>query len=192
MAKRTPKPNRGVQKMMARDPNSLNSRKVQAAITELDQIVTDYENRWGIDRLPSLVDEKLRERFEAQLDRLNKAIDMDVGTEVRTEAETMARAYAQLEKVAIANGHKELTGEFWEAAMPDGRVLAITRTFDEQHKVARENRDVLVYCVEEVANIIANWEGHKEVTMAKHIFPGAVVTDVREKQDEVFDDELPF
>jgi len=192
MAKRTPKPNRGVQKMMARDPNSLNSRKVQAATTELDQSVTDYENRWGIDRLPSLVDEKLRERFEAQLDRLNKAIDMDVGTEVRTEAETMARAYAQLEKVAIANGHKELTGEFWEAAMPDGRVLAITRTFDEQHKVARENRDVLVYCVEEVANIIANWEGHKEVTMVKHIFPGAVVTDVREKQDEVFDDELPF
>ena len=192
MAKRTPKPNRGVQKMMARDPNSLNSRKVQSAITELDKIVTDYENRWGIDRLPSLVDEKLRERFEQQLDRLNKAIDMDVGSEVKVEAETMARAYAQLEKVAKANGHQELTGEFWEAAMPDGRVLAITRTFDEQHKVARENRDVLVYCVEEVANIIANWEGHKEVTMVKHVFPGAVVTDVRENQEEMFDDAIPF
>ena len=178
--------------MMARDPNSLNSRKVQSAITELDKIVTDYENRWGIDRLPSLVDEKLRERFEQQLDRLNKAIDMDVGSEVKVEAETMARAYAQLEKVAKANGHQELTGEFWEAAMPDGRVLAITRTFDEQHKVARENRDVLVYCVEEVANIIANWEGHKEVTMVKHVFPGAVVTDVRENQEEMFDDAIPF
>lgn len=192
MAKRTPKPNRGVQKMMARNPNSLNSRKVQAALTELDNIVTGYERRWGVDRLPSLVDEKLRERFEQQLDKLNRAITADIGSEVKVEAETTARAYAQLEKVAKANGHEELTGEFWEAAMPDGRVLAITRTFDEQHKVARENRDVLVYCVEEVANIVANWEGHKEVTMVKHVFPGAVVTDVRDSQEEMFDDEIPF
>lgn len=192
MAKRTPKPNRGVQKMMVRDPNSLNSRKVQAAITELDLIVSDYENRWGVDRLPSLVDEKLRERFEAQLDRLNSAIDMDIGSEVRTEAETTARAYAQLEKVAKANGHKELTGEFWEAAMPDGRVLAVTRNFDEQHKVARENRDVIVYCLEEVANIIASWETNNTVTMAKHVFPGAVITDVKDNQEEMFNDQIPF
>jgi len=192
MVKRVPKPTRGVQKMMQRDGNSVNAKKVRSALVELDKIVSDYEQRWGIDRLPELVDTKLREKYEAQLERLNKAIDADIGSEVRVEAEAMARAYTALEKVAKANGHSELTGEFWEAAMPDGKVLAITRTFDEQHKVAREHRDMVVYCVEEVANILANWQGHVAVTMAKHTFPGAEVVRVEEKQEEVFDDELPF
>ncbi len=192
MAKRTPKPKRGVDKMLQRDGDSVNSRKVRSALVELDKVVSDYEARWGIDRLPELVDDNLRGRFEEQLDRLNRAITQDVGSEVKTEAEIMARAYAALEKAALSAGHKELTGEFWEAAMPDGKVLAITRTFDEQHKVSRENRDMVVYCIEEVANILANWEGHKAVTMAKHVFPGAEVVNVTEKQDEVFNDELPF
>lgn len=192
MVKRVPKPARGVQKMMQRDGDSVNARKLRSALVELDKIVSDYEQRWGIDRLPELVDTRLRERFEAQLDRLNKAIDADVGSEVKVEAEAMARAYAALEKAAKANGHSELTGEFWEAAMPDGKVLAITRTFEEQHKVAREHRDMVVYCVEEVANILANWEGHVAVTMTKHEFPGAEVVSVKEKQEEIFNDELPF
>lgn len=189
--KRTPKPARGVQKLMQRDPNSLNSRKVSAAIEALDNIVVDFENRWGIDRLPSLVDEALRNRFYDQLDRLNAAIHADIGSEVKAEAEAMARGYAALERVAKANGHKELSGEFWEAAMPNGQVLAICRTFEEQAKVARENRDMVVYSVEEIANILAAWEGHKDVTLAKHLFPGAEVSEVRFTGD-VVDDELPF
>lgn len=189
--KRTPKPARGVQKLMQRDPNSLNSRKVSAAIEALDIIVVDFENRWGIDRLPTLVDEALRNRFYDQLDRLNAAIQADIGSEVKAEAEAMARGYAALERTAKANGHKELSGEFWEAAMPNGQVLAICRTFEEQDKVARENRDMVVYSVEEIANILAAWEGHKDVTLAKHLFPGAEVAEVRFTGD-VVDDELPF
>lgn len=192
MVKRVTKPKRGVDKMMVRDGDSVNSRKVQAAIEDMDKVVVGYEERWGVDRLPTLVDEALRTKFFAQLDRVNSAISLDVGSEVRTETEAMSRAYAKLEQVAKANGHEELCGEFWEAPMPDGKVLAITRTFDEQHKVSRENRDMVVYCVEEVANILANWQGHVAVTMAKHAFPGAEVAHINEKQDEVYNDELPF
>jgi len=189
--KRTPKPAKGVEKMIAKDPNSLNSRKVQSAIIELDKIVSDMEARWGIDRLPELIDEQLRERFERQLDRLNKAIDMDVGSEVKTEAEAMARAYRHIEKVAIANGHKELTGEFWQAPMPDGRVVAITQSFEEQYKVSKQYPDMLVYSVQEVANILANWKDHEVAVMTKHLFPGAEVTAVRPKE-MIDDQELPF
>ena len=189
--KRTPKPTKGVDKMISRDPNSLNSQKVRSAIIELDKIVSDMEARWGIDRLPELIDEQLRERFNLQLDRLNKAIDMDVGVEVKTEAEAMARAYQHIEKVAIANGHKELTGEFWQAPMPDGRVVAITQNFEEQNKVSKQYPDMLVYSVQEVANILANWKDHEVAVMTKHLFPGAEVTAVREKE-MIDDQELPF
>ena len=189
--KRIPKPAKGVEKMISRDPNSLNSQKVRSAIIELDKIVSDMETRWGIDRLPELIDEQLRERFNLQLDRLNKSIEMDVGVEVKTEAEAMARAYQHIEKVAIANGHKELTGEFWQAPMPDGRVVAITQNFEEQHKVSKQYPDMLVYSVQEVANILANWKDHEVAVMTKHLFPGAEVTAVRSK--EMTDDqELPF
>lgn len=189
--KRIPKPAKGVQKMQMRDPHSLNSKKVQSAIIELDKLVSDMEARWGIDRLPSLIDEQLRERFELQLDRLNKSIEMDVGVEVKREAEAMARAYQHIEKVAIANGQKELTGEFWQAPMPDGKVLAITQSFDEQYKVSKQYPDMIVYSIQEIANVLANWEDHKTIVMAKHLFQGAEVVDVREK--ELIDDqELPF
>ena len=189
--KRIPKPAKGVQKMQMRDPHSLNSKKVQSAIIELDKLVSDMEARWGIDRLPSLIDEQLRERFELQLDRLNKSIEMDVGVEVKREAEAMARAYQHIEKVAIANGQKELTGEFWQAPMPDGKVLAITQNFDEQYKVSKQYPDMIVYSVEEIANVLAGWEDHKTIVMAKHLFQGAEVVDVREKEF-IDDQELPF
>ena len=199
MVKRTPKPAKGVQKMAMRDPNSLNSKKVQSAIIELDKIVSDIEARWGIDRIPMLIDQNLRERFDMQLERLNKAIQMDIGVEVKREAEAMGRAWLHVEKIAVANGHKELTGEFWQAAMPDGRVLAITQNFDEQYKVSKQYPDMLVYSVEEVANILSSWEDHKTVVMAKNLFLGAEVVRVGEKgkyenyDEEMKDDqELPF
>jgi hypothetical protein len=50
-------------------------RRQQDALHEYDRRVRAVEAEWGVDRLPWLVDEALRGRFEAQMDLLNKAID---------------------------------------------------------------------------------------------------------------------
>jgi len=186
------KPNRGIEKQMA-PMGSVNHRKVQSALIEFDRAVTDIEDRWGVDRLPELVDHNLREKFYKQRERLDAAIQSDVGTEVQREAEVMLKGYKHLIKAAEVNGFAELTGEVWEAQMPDGRVLAVAKTIDEANKAARDNRDMVVYSIDEMARVLCGWEEFKLATMAKHTFPGAEVVEIRERNtEELKDDELPF
>ena len=186
------KPNRGIDKQMA-PMGSVNHRKVQSALIEFDRAVTDIEDRWGVDRLPELVDHNLRERFYKQRERLDAAIQANVGSEVQREAEVMLKGYKHLIKAAEANGFAELTGEVWEAQMPDGRVLAVAKTIDEANKAARDNRDMVVYSMDEIARVLCGWEEFKLATMAKHTFPGAEVVEIRERNTkELKDDELPF
>ena len=152
--------------------------------------MTDIEDRWGVDRLPELVDHSLRERFYKQRERLDAAIQANVGSEVQREAEVMLKGYKHLIKAAEANGFGELVGEVWEAQMPDGRVLAIAKTRDEANKAARDNRDIVVYSIDEIARVLCGWEEFKLATTAKHTFPVLKsLTCVSERQ-ELEDDEL--
>lgn len=196
-SKKKPRPRRRVEKPergQVRNMSGMNERaytKTRDALLEHDRVVTEYERRWGIDRLPDLVSPELRERFETQCDLLNKAIWQGNAGEVARLVPISCRAYAALEKVARENGHAELTGEAWEAPFPHGGVLCITRTIDEAVKVARERPEAVVWSVCEVANVIGSYETAKVVTRAKMAFPGAVVESVTPTHKEL-DSDIPF
>ena len=57
-------------------------RKIQNYLTEYDRVVSDYERRWGVERLPNLVSPELRDRFWQQMDKLNDAIHRDAAVDV--------------------------------------------------------------------------------------------------------------
>jgi len=196
-SKKKPRPRRRVDKPergQVRNMSGMNERaytKIRDALIEHDRVVSDYEARWGIDRLPDLVPPELRERFETQCDLLNKAIWQGDASEVARLVPVSCRAYAALEKAARENGYAELTGEAWEAPFPHGGVLCITRTIDEAAKVARERPEAVVWSVCEVANVIGSYETANAVTRAKMAFPGAVVESVAPAHKEL-DDEIPF
>ena len=164
---------------------------MQDALHRYDDVVSQYEMRWGVDRLPWLVGTELRERFEAQMQKLNKAIDDR--HDVEHQVEVTLRGVAALEQAAIERGAQQLTGDYIETAMPDGRVLAITKTSWDVAKVKRENRDLVVYSAEEVATLIAGFEEkQKTLTTIKETFPAAVVEKVLPTGDVPFDDEIPW
>ena len=143
--------------------------------------------------MPDLVDGELRDRWWAQWDKLNAAIEKGSGPEVEHQVEVTLRGVAALEQAAIERGAQPLTGDYIETAMPDGRVLAITRTSWDVAKVKRENRDLVVYSAEEVATLIAGFEEkQKTLTTIKETFPGAVVESVTPKAELELDDEIPF
>jgi hypothetical protein len=186
MAKRPQKPSRAYFA-----PTQAAERRMQDALHRYDDVVSQYEMRWGVDRLPWLVGTELRERFEAQMQKLNKAIDDR--HDVEHQVEVTLRGVAALEQAAIERGAQQLTGDYIETAMPDGRVLAITRTSWEVAKVKRENRDMVVYSAEEVAILIAGFEEkQKTLTTIKETFPGAVVESITPKAELELDDEIPF
>ena len=164
---------------------------MQDALHRYDDVLARVESKWGVDRLPWLVGADLRDRFYQQLDRLNNAIDDR--HDVEHQVEVTLRGVAALEAEATRRGCEPLSGEYFEVAMPDGRVLAITRTSWDVAKVKRENRDMLVYSAEEVANLIVGFEEKtKPVAAIKDTFPGAVIEPVKTQIELELDDEIPF
>ena len=165
-------------------------RRMQDSLVKYDEAVTKLEMKWGVDRLPWLVGTDLREKFDRQMERLNKAIDDHV--DVEHQVDVTMKGLALLERTAIELGHEPLTGEYWEAPMPDGKVLAIVPTDWHVSKVKRENRDMVVYSIDEVAKIIAGFRKDSPMDAVKDVFPGAVVEKVKTETEELLDDELPF
>jgi transposase InsO family protein len=53
----------------------------------------------------------------------------------------MRRAWTALEAAALEAGHAPLAPEVWETRMPDGSVLAVVRTQQEAHALARDGRE---------------------------------------------------
>lgn len=168
-------------------------RKIQNYLTEYDRVVSDYERRWGIERLPLLVSPELRDRFWQQIDKLNDAIHRDAPNDVEHHVAVTLRAYAALEKEAIAMGGLEIGDDVWTAEAQDGTVVAVVRDVHAVGGIKKEMPDALVYCVQEVAAIVSKWsEQNKLVADVKDTFPGAVVTSVKPTMKDKLDDDIPF
>ena len=179
-----PKPNK-----VYYQPTDAAMKRMQQALHRYDDVVSEVERKWGVDRLVWLVPVELRERFEAQMDKLNAAIDKCEGVE--HEVEVTLRGVAAIEQAAIAAGAKPLTGEYIEGRMPDGTPLAIVATGYEVSKVKKENREMRVYSVDEIGKMLAMNAASEIVDKVKAVFPGATVESVK-RVEEVLDDEIPF
>ena len=166
-------------------------RRMQDALHRYDDVVSEVEGRWGVDRLVWVVGGDLRDRFEQQMDRLNAAIDK-CDPSIEHEVEVTLRGVAALEQAAIAVGAKPLSGDYIEGRMPDGRVLAITATGYEAGKVKRDNREMVVYSADEIGRIIEGLNKDAPVVNAiKNAFAGAEVQSVKPVPANL-DDEIPF
>ncbi len=81
--------------------------------------------------------------------------------------------------------------------MPDGAVLAIVRTQQEAHALARDGRERKVWTLDEVGRVICAWEGRRWVEAVQKCFPGAQVEAVRltprgSESDWAQGDEIPL
>ena len=180
-----PKPNK-----VYHAPNNGAMRRMQQSLHRYDDRVTQFELKWGVDRVIWLVPTELRNRFEQQMDRLNDAIDKM--QDVDHQVEVTIKGIAALEQAAIAAGVEPLQGEWIEGSLPGGRGLAIVPTDYEVSKVKRDNREMVVYSVNEIGRILEDWEASKPVEEVKHVFDGAVVEKIRTPTEEELNDEIPF
>lgn len=149
----------------------------KASLDRLDAVASVMERKWGIDRLPKLVDAPLAVRFRSQAERLDEAIRSDVSAAVSAQAEAMLRAWNALDAAAITGGWKPLAPTVWEAVLPEtGEVIAIVRDSDEAFALAKERKGA-VWTLAEVALAIEAFGDTVRAT--KEAFPGAEVTAVR-------------
>lgn len=149
----------------------------KASLDRLDAVAAAMERKWGIDRLPKLVDAPLAVRFRSQAERLDEAIRIGVPAAVSAQAEAMLRAWHALDAAALAGGWKPLVPTIWEAVLPEtGEVVAIVRDADEAFALAKERKGA-VWTLAEVGIAIEAFGDMVRAT--KEAFPGAEVTAVR-------------
>lgn len=177
-------------------PSERDADKCRAALATYDANVRAAEVKWGIDRLPLLVEAELRDRFWAQMDLLNAAIEKGSGVEVEEAVASTIRGVQALERRAIELGAQPVTGEVWEATTPKGEVVAVCKDRSEIAKIRDSGRIDHVYSMDEVAAIIESFEATKagDVTKkVKSIFDGATIERVEKKKEPIdLNDEIPF
>jgi hypothetical protein len=185
---------RGIDRLPTR--TEVNDERISEAVHMHDRVVSDVEKRWGVDRLQELVSENTRAKFHQQREKLWNALTKNDGKAAVHEAQVMCRAYAVLEREAKELGAKELTGDYIEGLMPDGKVLAICADKFEAGKVGRENRDMCVYSIQEIGRVLHAKDQeqikkiHAQVDKVKSIFAGAEVVSVTPIEE--LDDDIPF
>ena len=155
----------------------LDGAEIQSLVGGLDEVVVTLERKWGVGRLRRLVDDDLRLRFDAQVDRFDAALIARRLEAVRVHAGGLRRAWQVLDAAATAAGHAPLSPNVWECVLPSsGEVVSLVRTPEEAHHVADQGR---VFTVAEVGVLIEALGS--DVLNVKRVFPGASLASVRSK-----------
>lgn len=152
----------------------------RAHLDGADALAVQLEGKWGVGRLRLLVSSDLREKFDRQRLKLNEAITSGGVADVQREAGRMVNAWLALDAAAEAASAHPLAPEVWEVRLPDGSLAAIVRSVEEAHAIVRDSREMAVYTLAEIANLL---HGFPAIAKAKEYWPGATVSEVRHISD---------
>lgn len=153
-------------------------------IEDADAAAIEMERKWGRGRLRLLVEAGLREKFDRQRYLFNQALWSGDLEDVKREAARMATAWKVLDRAATASGAKILPPTVWEVALADGSVAAIVREPELAQDVMANGRDVRVYTLEEIGNLLNRFP---EIATVKQHFPGATVEPIRQYRGDPID-----
>jgi len=151
----------------------------------LDTVSRSMQMKWGVDRLPRLVSEYLRIKFEQQRNLLEAAIKSNDAARIAKQSEGMRRAWVALDQAATADGHRPLPEAVWTAKHKSGDIVTVYR--DDAQLVDIAAAGGVSFTLEELVKLIP-----AEVLVAKKEFHGIKITDVRDKGGDELNDEIPF
>ena len=153
---------------------------VQSRLVELESAKAVSDRKWGENRLITLVDSELREKFWIQNSRLHQAITARDQQKFDSSLAGMIRAYGVLDKWATDQGITPASDSIprieWE--MQNGQVMVIVRTVNEAVAIQRERQDVSdqnIWSMEEIEVLMAD-PIMQQVIKVKALIPTAKVT----------------
>lgn len=182
-------------------PNSDDAVTLQSLHTGIDEIARRMEDKWGVERLPLLVDAELRAKFERQRLKVRAALQEAWSAEFLTRDQldtaiarcaALERAWGALDAQATSDRQMPISAvvTVLEGRTHDGEVLAVVSTNAEAKHVLQEGRAMVVLTLEEIANLLRAVGPAIEI---KRAFPGAMVMTPRERlMAKDPDDPLPF
>lgn len=132
--------------------------QASACLTELETRKEEHHQKWGCERLITLVDSAFREKFWVQMARVWDATDAKDIERLRKAVYGMVKGYDALEKWAVDNGVPQNPKiKFLEWKTLDGKIMAVTQTIHESIDLQRERRDLSwIWTLQEFEVILAD------------------------------------
>jgi adenylate kinase len=173
-------------------------------VEAVDLVAQAMEVKWGVGRLRLAVGLEMREKFDRQRLKFQRALWEGPLETLRQEGRRMITAWHALDRQAEADGVRPSRPDAWEALLPDGSVLVVCRTDRDAAAWRQEPEDeraCVVWSLEEVARLVRTTA--LALTEAKAAWPGAVVVSPRipagdagdgagDNGGEAWDDPIPF
>jgi hypothetical protein len=150
--------------------------QAHAVLVELEARKDKHHQKWGCERLITLVDSEFREKFWVQMARVWDATDRKDIDRLRKSVYGMVKGYDALEKWAEDNGVPQNPPlRFLEWKTQDGKIMAVVQTINESLDLQRERKDLhTIWTLEEFEVVLAD-PSVQEVLMLKALEPTAQV-----------------
>ena len=153
---------------------------VQSKLVELEAVKAASDRKWGENRLITLVDSDVRERFWIQNSRVHQFIAAKDQIKFDSAVASMIRAFGVLDSKATEKGFQPAAAEIprieWE--MGNGQIMVVTRTQAEALAIQTSRtdlRDEHIWSMEELEVFMVE-PIVQEVIKIKAMIPTAQVT----------------
>jgi len=153
---------------------------VQSKLVELESVKAASDRKWGENRLCTLVNSEVREKFWTQNSRLHQAIEAKDRAKFDSSVAGMIRAYAALDQLATEDACEPAdTGiPRIEWQMQNGQTMVIVRSVNEAVAIQTQRRDLSnhhIWSMQEMEALIAD-PRMQEVIKIKALVPTAQLT----------------
>ena len=156
---------------------------VQSKLVELEAAKAVSDRKWGEDRLITLVDSGLREKFWIQNSRLHQAVMAKDHAKFDSSLAGMVRAYGVLDQWATDQGISPASDSIprIEWKMQTDQVMVIVRTVNEAVAMQRERQELDNKCIwsMEELEVIFNDPLVQQIIKVKAFDPTAKVVKIK-------------
>ena len=153
---------------------------VQSKLVELESVKAASDRKWGENRLCTLVNSEVREKFWLQNTRLHQAIEAKDRAKFDSSVAGMIRAYAALDQLATEDACEPADTGIprieWE--MQNGQTMVIVRTVNEAVAIQKSRQEISnhhIWAMQEIEALLAD-PRMQEVIKIKALFPTAQLT----------------
>ena len=161
------------------------------ALAPVDRLAIEMDQKWGIDRLPELVDVEMAQKYGSAVAKMNAAVEAGDVEECRKRCEVVMRGLQAMDAEAERTGAQRASTDVWEVEI-DGKLFGVMKDGRSWRTIKKQRPELELLTLREVALAYRyfreHWMGELEKA-AKQSFPEAEMIDIKGK---TFDDPIPW
>lgn len=160
---------------------------VQSKLVELESVKAASDRKWGENRLCTLVNSEVREKFWTQNSRLHQAMAARDQAKFDSSVAGMIRAYTVLDQLATDDGCEsaDIGIPRIEWKMQNGQTMVIVRTVNDAVAIQKSRQEIAnhhIWSMQELEALLAD-PRMQEIIKIKALYPTAQLTSFKPTPD---------